>query len=91
MTKHPRYCVVLSYDEDLQQLTAHAVESNVMGPILGERMGVLLADEEDFQLDDEFARQLGVAMLNTIALGQPAIKEYISFTERPADSPPDDS
>jgi hypothetical protein len=42
-----------------------------------------MADEENFKLDDEFARQLGVGLLNTIALGQPDIKQYMSFKEGP--------
>jgi hypothetical protein len=47
----------------------------------------VMADEQDFKLDDEFARQLGVGMLNTIALGQPSIKQYMTFAEGPIDGP----
>ncbi|WP_429326644.1 hypothetical protein [Paraburkholderia sp. GAS348] len=46
-----------------------------------------MADEHDFKLDDEFARLLGVGMLNTIALGQPDVKQYMTFTEGPIDKP----
>ncbi|MFM0627169.1 hypothetical protein [Paraburkholderia xenovorans] len=85
MAKHPPYSVVLSYDENLQQLIAHTIEPDVLAPLLAGRMGVVLADEDDFKLDDEFARQLGVGMLNTIALGQPSIKQFMSVSEEPID------
>ncbi|MGF6721509.1 hypothetical protein P3T43_000856 [Paraburkholderia sp. GAS41] len=87
MAKHPPYSVVLSYDENLQQLIAYTIEPNMLTPLLAGRMGVVLADEDDFKLDDEFARQLGVGMLNTIALGQPSIKQFMSVSEGPIDRP----
>ncbi|WP_407945275.1 hypothetical protein [Paraburkholderia antibiotica] len=45
----------------------------------------ILLDEHDFKIDDEFARRLGVAMLNVIALGQPDIRQYMSVTQDPVD------
>lgn len=85
MAKHPPYSVVLSYDENLQQLIAYTIDANVLAPLLAGRMGVVLADEYDFTLDDEFARQLGVGMLSTIALGQPSIRQFMSVSEDPTD------
>jgi hypothetical protein len=81
MAKHPRYSLVLTYNEDLQQLIVHTVDPDDLAPLIAGRMGVVMADEHDFKLDDEFARQLGVGMLNTVALGQPGIKQYMNFTE----------
>ncbi|MFM0060860.1 hypothetical protein PQR64_35110 [Paraburkholderia phytofirmans] len=49
-------------------------------------MGVVLADGHDFKFDEEFARQLEVGMLDTIALGQTHIKQYISVTQAPLDA-----
>lgn len=43
----------------------------------------ILLDEFNFTLDDEFARRLGVAMLNLIALGQPDIRRCMSVTPMP--------
>ena len=83
MAKHPPYSMVLIYNESLQQLIAYTVDPDMLTPLLAERMGVVLADEHDFKLDDEFARQLGVGMLNTIALGQPGIRQYMSVTDDP--------
>jgi hypothetical protein len=87
MAKHPPYSLVLTYNEDLQQLIVHTVDPDDLAPLIAGRMGVVMADEHDFKLDDEFARQLGVGMLNTVALGQPGIKQYMSFTNHPIDSP----
>ncbi|RAS20857.1 hypothetical protein [Paraburkholderia bryophila] len=83
--QHPPYAVVLTYNEDLQQLIVHTVDPRKLAPLVAGRMGVVMADEDDFKLDDEFARQLGIGMLNTIALGQPAIKLYMTATQHPID------
>jgi hypothetical protein len=87
MANHPPYSVVLTYNEDLQQLVVHTIDPSRLAPLVAGRMGVVMADEQDFKLDDEFARQLGVGMLNTIALGQPSIKQYMTFAEGPIDGP----
>ncbi|ANB77001.1 hypothetical protein AYM40_33290 [Paraburkholderia phytofirmans OLGA172] len=87
MASHPPYSVVLTYNEDLQQLVVHTIDPKKLAPLVAGRMGVVMADEHDFKLDDEFARQLGVGMLSTIALGQPDIKQYMTFTEGPIDKP----
>lgn len=43
----------------------------------------IVLDDFDYKLDDEFARRLGVATLNLIALGQPDIKQTISASQEP--------
>ncbi|MFM0502364.1 hypothetical protein [Paraburkholderia caffeinilytica] len=88
MAKHPPYPMVLTYNENLQQLIVYTVDPNDLAPLVAGRMGVVMADEQDFKLDDEFARQLGVGLLNTIALGQPDIKQYMAVTQEPSDRPP---
>ncbi|RDK03849.1 hypothetical protein [Paraburkholderia lacunae] len=85
MAIHPPYSVVLTYTEDPQQLIVHTVDPAKLAPLVAGKMGVVLADEHDFKLDDEFARQLGVAMLNAIALGQPDIRQYMTVTQEPID------
>lgn len=85
MAKHPTYSVVLTYNEELQRLVVHTIDPNRLAPLVAGRMGVVMADEHDFKLDDEFARQLGVGMLNTIALGQPELKQYMTITPYPLD------
>ena len=90
MAKNPTYSVVLTYNEELQRLVVHTIDPNRLAPLVAGRMGVVIADEHDFKLDDEFARQLGIGMLNTIALGQPDIKKYKTFKERPIHGPSDE-
>lgn len=84
MVRHSPYSIVLNYLEDRQMLTAHAIEPAVIAPLLSGKLEMpILLDEFDFKLDDEFARRLGVAMLNLIALGQPEIRQYMSVTPEP--------
>lgn len=84
MSKHPPYSVVLTYTEDSQQLMVQTVEPAKLAPLVAGQIELpILLDEYEFKLDDEFARRLGVAMLNLIALGQPDIKQYMSVTQEP--------
>jgi hypothetical protein len=39
------------------------------------------------RLDDELARQLGVAMLNVIASGHPEVKKHLNLTQHPIGRP----
>lgn len=89
MAIDPPRSVVLNYDEDNQRLNVQLVEPAKLASLLAGKFKVpILLDDYDFRLDDEFARRLGVAMLNAIALGQPAIKQYMTVTQEPIDKPP---
>lgn len=88
MAAHSPYSVVVSYSEDTQILSVRAIEPATIAPLLAGKLEMPIALEEfDNKLDDEFARRLGVAMLNLIALGQPEIKQYMSVTQQPVDKP----
>jgi hypothetical protein len=88
MAKHPPYSVVLTYKADIEQLIVHAVDPNRLAPLVAEALEMpILLDEYDFKLDDEFARRLGVAMLNLIGAGQPDIKQYMTVTQEPIEKP----
>jgi hypothetical protein len=88
MAIDPPRSVVLNYDQDSQRLNVQLVEPARLAPILAGIFSVpILLDEFDFRLDDEFARRLGVAMLNAIALGQPEIKQYMTVTPHPINRP----
>ncbi|TKC89424.1 hypothetical protein FAZ69_10810 [Trinickia terrae] len=88
MAAHPPYSVVLTYAEDRQRLTVQTVDPAKLAPLVAGKIEIpILLDEYDFKLDDEFARRLGVAMLNLIALGQPDIKQYMSVTQEPINKP----
>jgi hypothetical protein len=88
MAIDPQRSVVLNYDEDSQRLNVQLVHPAKLAPLLAGVFTVpILLDDFDFKLDDEFARRLGVAMLNAIALGQPEIKQYMTVTQHPIDRP----
>jgi hypothetical protein len=92
MVKHTPYSVIVTYVEDCQQLIVQAVEPAKLTTIVAEKLEMpILLDEYDFKLDDEFARRLGVAMLNLIALGQPNIEKYMNVTQQPIDELPGQS
>lgn len=88
MAKHPPYSVILTYTEDPQQLIMQVVDSAKLAPFVAGIMEVPFFPEGDeFKFDDELARQLGVAMLNGIALGRPSIKPFLHVTQHPIDKP----
>ncbi|NPT55880.1 hypothetical protein [Paraburkholderia elongata] len=88
MANHPPYSMVLTYTEDPKQLIMQAVNSARLAPVVRGIMEVpFFLDDEEFKFDDELARQLGVAMLNTIALGRPDIKQHLNVTPHPIDKP----
>lgn len=88
MAAHSPYSVVVSYLEDTQVFSVRAIEPAKIAPLLAGKLEMPIALEEfGNKLDDEFARRLGVAMLNLIALGQPEIKQYMSVTQQAMDTP----
>jgi hypothetical protein len=88
MVNHPPYSVVVTYSEDPRQLTMQAVDSAKLAPLTASSMAVpfFLGDDE-VRFDDELARQLGVAMLNVIALGRPEVKTLLNLTQHPVGRP----
>ncbi|MFL9990734.1 hypothetical protein PQR34_06180 [Paraburkholderia sediminicola] len=88
MTNFPPCSVVVSYDEDRQWLIVQSVSRTRVAPVLAGELEVpVLLDEFDFRIDDEFVRRFGGGVLNLIALGQPDIKQYMSFTPHPIERP----
>jgi hypothetical protein len=84
MVKHTPYSIIVTYAEDREQLIVQAVDPVNLAKIVAGKLEMpIVLDEFDFKLDDEFARRLGVAMLNLIALGQPKIEQYMSVTQQP--------
>ena len=88
MANYPPRSVVVTYDEDSQQLILQLVDPAKLAPLMARTLKApILLDEFDFRLDDEFVRRFGGGVLNLIALGQPDIKQYMSFTPHPIDRP----
>jgi hypothetical protein len=94
MAIDPLCSVVLNYNQDSQRLNVQLIEPHKLASLLAGKFTVpILLDDFNFELDDEFARRLGIAMLNAIALGQPGIKQYMTVTQDPStnhriDNPP---
>jgi hypothetical protein len=90
MTKHPPYSMVLTYTDEPKQLIMQVVDSAKLAPVVSGLMEVpFFLDDEEFEFDDELARQLGVAVLNVIASGRPGIKQNLRVTQHPIDEPPE--
>ncbi|MBR7996697.1 hypothetical protein KDX08_30045 [Burkholderia cenocepacia] len=82
MAQHPPYSIVLTFTGD--NFDVQAVEQKKVAPVTAGALTIpIVLDDFDHKLDDEFARRLGVAMLNLIALGQPDIKQYMTVTQDP--------
>lgn len=84
MDKRPAKCVVIAYDEDEQALQVCTVFRDSLEKRIEASMVVPwpLADE-DFKLDDEFARKVGGLVFGLLAAHQPELKPYISVTPHP--------
>jgi hypothetical protein len=88
MSNCPPRSVVVTYDEDRQQLILQSVSPARLAPLLAGAIEMpILLDEFEFRLDDEFARRFGGGVLNLIAVGQPEIKQYMTVTQHPIDRP----
>ncbi|RFU45153.1 hypothetical protein [Paraburkholderia sp. DHOC27] len=88
MASYHQRSVVVTYDEDSQQLILQLVDPAKLAPLLARTLKApILLEEFDFKLDDEFVRRLGGGLLNLIALGQPEIKQYTTYTQHPIDEP----
>ncbi|RKE36899.1 hypothetical protein B0G76_3118 [Paraburkholderia sp. BL23I1N1] len=60
MDNYPPRSVVVTYDEDSQQLVLQLVDPAKLAPLLARTLKApILLDEFDFKLDDEFARRFG--------------------------------
>ena len=82
--KRPPRCVVITYDENEQALQICTIHREPIARRIDSAMVVPwpLADEE-FKLDDEFARKLGGLVFNLLATHQPELKPYITVTPDP--------
>jgi hypothetical protein len=88
MATHAPYSVVLTNAEDRTMMTVHALDPAKLAPLVAGKFEMpILLDDFNFKLDDEFARRLGVAMLNLIALGQPDIKQHMTARQEPIPRP----
>ncbi|CAG9266954.1 hypothetical protein [Paraburkholderia unamae] len=85
MNKRNPRCVFIAYDEDNQQLETYTIDRDAVAK-LKEAALVMPWPLAEHKLDDEFARKLGGAIFNLLAIYQPALKPLISVTPDPDSS-----
>lgn len=74
-------CIVIAYDEEAQALNVCTVNRQPLAKMIDAAMVVPWPlEDENFQLDDEFARKIGGLVFNLLAVHQPDLKQYISVT-----------
>lgn len=87
MNKRGPRCVLVTYDEEGQQIETCTVDREAVSA-LKERALVVPwpLEARSFTLDDEFARRLGGTVLLLLATTQPELKKYITVTQEPSPS-----
>lgn len=74
-------CVLISYDEDGQQIETFTVDRSAVAALKRKALVVPWPlDDVGFQLDDEFARRLGGVALLLLATHQPELSRYVTVT-----------
>ncbi|WP_454828865.1 hypothetical protein [Paraburkholderia xenovorans] len=86
MTKFLPCSIVVTYDENRQQLILQCVMPERLSSALkGASEIPVLLDEFNFKIDDEFVRRFGGGIVKILSMGQPDLKQYMTFTESPLD------
>ena len=88
MNKRGPRCVLITYDEEGQQIETCTVDRDAVAALKDRALVVPWPLEaRSFRLDDEFARRLGGTALFLLATTQPELKDFIAVTQ---ESPPSD-
>ena len=89
-SNHPKRSIIIDYSAEDARLLVYPVEREKARSIIADALEIpILFDEaatqagDRYQLDDEFARRLGVAMLNLLALSYPELKQDITASQAP--------
>ncbi|AME24197.1 hypothetical protein [Burkholderia sp. PAMC 26561] len=87
---HPKRSIVIDFSAEDARLLVYPVEREKTQSIIANALEIpILFDEaasrvgDRYQLDDEFARRFGVAMLNLLALSYPDLKQDITASQAP--------
>lgn len=74
-------CIVIAYDENTEALNVCTINREPLKKMIDAAMVVPWSlEDENFRLDDEFARKFGGLVLNLLAVHQPELKQYINVT-----------
>ena len=89
MKPRPPRCVLIAYDEDGQQIETFTVDRAAVAALREKALVVPWSlEEQNFELDDEFARKLGGVVLLLLATSQPELSPYITVTRNDDSAPP---
>lgn len=90
MNKRPPRSVVIAYNEDEQALQICTIDRASLAKQTESALVMPWPlQDENFKLDDEFARKIGGLVFGLLAAHQPDLKPYISVTPHPdADKSP---
>ena len=81
--RSPR-CVLISYDEDEQAIQTCTVDRTLVTKLMQAALTIPWPlKDENFKLDNEFARRLGGVVFGLISVHQPELKQYINVTPHP--------
>ncbi len=84
MNKRQPRCVVIAYDEHEQSLNICTLNRAALAKQMEAALVVPWPlQDENFQLDDEFARKIGGLIFGLLAAHQPDLKQHISVTPHP--------
>jgi hypothetical protein len=89
-SNHPKRSIIIDFSAEDARLLVYPVEREKTRPIIVDALEIpILFDEsaakvgDRYQLDDEFARRLGVAKLNLLALSYPELKQDMTASQAP--------
>jgi hypothetical protein len=84
MNKRPPRCVVIAYDEHEQSLNVCTIDRAALAKQMEAALVVPWPlEDENYKLDDEFAKKLGGLIFGLLAAHQPDLNAYISVTHHP--------
>jgi len=76
--------IVVRYDTEQKMLVCNAVAEAEVRPLCEGKLDIpVLLEEFDFNIDDEFARRFGAAILSLLAEYKPELKQFILVTPAP--------
>jgi hypothetical protein len=81
MNKRSPRCVLISYDEDEQAIQTCTVDRALVTELMQGALTIPWSlKDENFKLDDEFARRLGGVVFGLLSVHQPELKRYLNVT-----------
>lgn len=79
-----RKSIVISYDEQSQQLVVGTLPNTVLAPMLGDALSVNWPlDRLGYELTDDTALRLGTTALSVLTLHNPELKPMLKVTPLP--------